>query len=86
MISEVASVAHGRAKTAIQIIILGIALAVNRSNLCCFRFIIILGCCLCELGQFDEASRCIREAFTMIETTKELGLRPRSIAWLAKSR
>ena len=39
-----------------------------------------------ELGQFDDAWRCIDEAMTAMEKTKETWWRPKSIAWLAKSR
>ena len=39
-----------------------------------------------ELGQFDNAWRCIGEATTAAETTKERWAKPISIAWPAKSR
>ena len=39
-----------------------------------------------ELGQLDDARRCIAEAITAIEATKECGARPRSIVSPAKSR
>ena len=38
-----------------------------------------------ELGQFDDAWRCIGEAMTAVETTKERWCEARSIAWPAKS-
>ena len=38
-----------------------------------------------ELGQFDDAWRCIGEAMTAVETTKENGAKPRSIASPGKS-
>ena len=39
-----------------------------------------------ELGKLDDAWRCIGEAITAVETTKEGGTKPRSIASPAKSR
>ena len=53
----------------------------------CLGVIIILAKAYAELGQFDDAWRCIGEAMTLIETNKgNDGARPRSIAWPAKSR
>src|SRR5262249_46783739 len=39
-----------------------------------------------ELDNFDDALHCIREAMTKAETTRKVGLRPKSSAWQAKSR
>ena len=49
-------------------------------------FLSYLAIARAELGQLDDAWRCIGEAMNLIETAKESGSRPRPIASQAKSR
>ena len=63
----------GKAADAVQMITSGLArIAVNGSNnlaaVCIYH---IWRAAHAELGQFDDAWRCISEAMTMMETTKE---------------
>ena len=70
----------GRASDAIQMIDLWqiAALAVNGSNsLYCHSYLSYLARAHAELGQFDDAWRCIGEAMTAMETTKEKMVRGR---------
>ncbi len=62
-------------------------ISVNGSQQCVTPlYLSYLASAYAELGQFDDAWRCIGEAMTAVETTKESGARPRSIALPAKSR
>ena len=61
-------------------------MAVNGSNMWMPLYLSYLARAYAELGQFDDAWRCIGEAMTAMETTKESGSRPRSIALPGKSR
>ena len=62
----------GKASDAVQMITSGIdRVAVNGSNICGAVALIVFGEAYAELGQFDDAWRCIGEAMTAIETTKE---------------
>ncbi len=46
-------------------------MAVNRSNSVDAVVFVIFGEAYADLGQFDDAWRCIGEAMTAVETTKE---------------
>ena len=63
----------GKASDAVQMITSGItAYAVNRSDSIVMpSYLSHLAIAYAELGQFDDAWRCIGEAMTAIETTKE---------------
>ncbi len=62
----------GKAADAVQIITFSThRIAVNGSNNVHADVSIIVGQAHAELGQFDDAWRCIGEAMTAVETTKE---------------
>ena len=61
-------------------------MAVNGSNSCLPSWLSNLAEAHAELGQLDEAWRCIGEAMTQPKQPKKDGSRPRSIASRAKSR
>ena len=62
----------GKASDAIDMISAGIAAcAINGSNTVVPLYLSYLARAYADLGQFDEAWRCIGEAMSMIETTKE---------------
>ena len=62
----------GKASDAVHMITSGItACAVNRSNIVMPLYLSYLARAYAELGQFDDAWRCIGEAMTAVETTKE---------------
>ena len=49
----------------------GMRASINRSKTLLPWYLSILSCAYSELGQFDDAWRCIGEAMTAVETTKE---------------
>jgi len=77
----------GKASDAVHMIISGIT-ALRSSGTTWFMptYLSYLARAYADVGQFDEACRCIGEAMTLVETTKKGGARPRSIAWPGKSR
>ena len=62
----------GKASDAVQMVTSGHhCMAVNGGNNVCAIVFVIFGSAYAELGQFDDAWRCIGEAMTAMETTKE---------------
>ena len=71
-IIEVVFALTGKASEAVQMITAGItSLAVNRSNTWLPFWLSHLATAYAELGQFEDAWRCIGEAMTALETTNE---------------
>ena len=61
----------GKASNAVANDHFGISISVNGSNTGCALYSSYLARAYAELGQFDDAWRCIGEAMTAVETTKE---------------
>ena len=77
----------GKAPDAIQMFTSGIA-AYRSTGARIWRplHLLYLARAYAELGQFDDACRCIGEAMTVVKKTRKVGVRPNSIALRAKSR
>ena len=77
----------GKASDAVQMITSGItAYRSTGATLCMPSCLSYLARAYAELGQFDDAWRCIGEAMTRSKQPRKDGARPRSIAWPVKSR
>ena len=80
-------VLKGKAFDAIQVMNSGIAAWRSTASTVWLPWhLTYLGIAYAQLRRFDDAWRCIGEAVTAIEITKEIIQKPKSIALLAQSR